>query len=277
MEQAPASNPFTGLDDIISQLATEPAAGTQQPAATPPAAAQPPVAQPLPATAPPAGTTPPATPPPVAGTTPPAPPADDPPFEPGNLFGTGKQNTAFAQMRVQNTAMQKTLAKVAQTLGINTNDPEQLLAALDRKVNEHTAETTGVPLDTLERLDKLTRDAERRDAETMAAEATRGFQRVKDEFKLDNKGLAAFAAQLRDAGMNPFATPMDLIKEYRAMNFDTLLSKAKDEAAAAAAKLQEHGQQHSTQPSTAAPAAAPGSAKSVTSVSGLEELMKELQ
>lgn len=281
-------DPYASLNSFISQFATESAGATAgQQSATPPAGAgtQPPAATPptTPTTPPPAGATPPATspatPPPAAGTTPPAtPPADtDPPFDAGNLFGTGKQNATFAQMRIQNKAMASTLAKVAQTLGIDTSDPVALLAALDRRVNEHQAEATGVPLATLERLDKLTRDADQREADAMAAEATRGFQRVKDEFHLSNKDLSDFAVQLRDAGRNPFATPMDLLTEYKTLNFSKLMEKARNDALTEATRLQQHGEQHSTQPGTAAPAAAPGSAKSVTTVSGLEDLMKTLQ
>lgn len=258
---------FAGLDALITKFNTEPPAPETTPPAAPPATTQPPVV-PLPSTTPPA-TTPPATTPPA---TPPA--TEDPPFEPGNLFGTGKQNAAFADMRTKNKAYEKALLKIGQSLGINSADPEVLIPALERKVNEHQAETTGVPLDMLEKMDALTRDAEKRDAETMASEATRGFQRVKDEFKLGNKDLSDFAAQLRDAGMNPFVTPMDLVKEYRSLNFEKILAKAKDDAIAEAAKLQQHGQNNSTQPNTAAPAAAPGSAKSVTTVSALEALMQ---
>lgn len=204
------------------------------------------------------------------------PPADDTPFEPDALFNGGKANAAFAQMRVQNKAMEQTLFRVGQTLGIDTKDPEVLIQALQRRLNEHQAETTGVPLDMLERMEKLTNDAERQQADARAAEATRGFQRVKDEFKLSNKDLAEFAGQLQAAGRNPFAEPMDLVREYRALNFERLMKQARDEAAAAASQLQQHGEQHSTQPGTAAPAATPGSAKPVTTVAALEDLMKGL-
>ena len=270
MEQPIGS--VSGLEDLITKLDNGQGNGTTTPAATPPAA-------PPPATTPPTSTTPPVTTtPPAAGTpaTPPATaPADDPPFEPDTLFGAGKQNAAFAQMRVQNRAMEQTLFRVGQTLGIDTKDPEVLIQALARKINEHQAETTGVPLEMLEKMEQLTSNAEKQKAETQAAEATRGFQRVKDEFKLTNKDLSDFAIQLQTAGMNPFATPMDLVKEYRALNFEKLLAKARDEAQVAAAKLQQHGEQHSTQPGTTAPATTPGSAKPVTSVSALEAMMKD--
>ena len=256
----------SGLEAFITQLGNgQPDAGTTPPA-TPPAGT-PPAAQP---------TTPTSPAPTVPAATPPAtPPAEDPPFEPDALFGEGKKNAAFAQMRVQNKAMEQTLFRVGQTLGIDTKDPEALIQGLQRRLNEHQAETTGVPLDMLEKMEKLTSDAERQQSETRAAEATRGFQRVKDEFHLSNKELAEFAGQLQGAGKNPFAEPMDLVREYRVFNFDKLMSKARDEAAAAAGKLQQHGEQHSTQPGTAAPAATPGSAKPVASVAALEALMKD--
>lgn len=257
-----------GLDAFIAQLGNGQGDAPATPPATPPAATPPP------------STTPPATTPPAAGTpaTPPAtPPAEDPPFEPDVLFNADKKNAAFAQMRVQTKAMEQTLLRVAQTLGIDTKDPEVLIQALNRRLNEHQAETTGVPLDMLEKMERLTSDAEKQQSETRAAEATRGFQRVKDEFKLTNKDLSDFAVQLQTAGKNPFAEPMDLVREYQLLNYDKLMAKAKDDAIAAAAKLQQHGEQHSTQPGTAAPAATPGSAKPVNSVAALEAFMKDFQ
>lgn len=247
----------TGLESLIASLDNEAGATDTTPAATPPAVAPP-------------AATPPSTTPPATET------VEDPPFEPDNLFGTGKHNAAFAQMRVQNKQMTQTLQRIGESLGIDSKDPEVLVQALQRKVLEHQAEESKIPLAMLEKMEQLTSDAEKRETETRAAEATRGFQRVKDEFKLTNKSLSEFATQLLNAGKNPFTTAMDLVTEYKIMNYDALLTKAKDDAIAAASKLQQHGQQNSSQPSTAAPAATPGSAKPVTSVEALEAFMKDL-
>lgn len=266
MEQRP--DPMQSLESMISTLATEPPnSGTQDPA-TPPAQSTPPPAATPPAATPPAAT-PPAQPPAAA-----TPPATDPAFEPETLFGAGKQNAAFASMRVNNRKMEQTLFKLGDALGVQTQDPEILIEALNRKINEFSAERTGVPVELLEKVQKLTQDVEQRDLENAAAEATRGFQRVKDEYKLTNKELSDFAIQLKTAGKNPFASPMDLMNEYRLLNFDKLVEKAKADALTAATARQQHGQDHSSQPSQAAPAAAPGTAKPVKTVAELEELMK---
>ena len=261
---------YQSFDDMLNGFASEPAAGTQPPAAAP--AATPP-------TTPPAGAQPAATPPATGGATPPAtpPPAAEPPFNPDTLFGSGKQNAAFAQMRTSNAAMQKTLTRIAQTLGVEGSDPEAILAGLNRKLNEHQSNEQGVPLEMLERMDRLTQEAEARERDLRITEANQGFQRVKNEFKLDDAGLHAFAKKLQEAGKNPFDTPMDLVAEYKILNYEAILAKAREDAAAAALQRQQHGQQHSTQPSTAAPAGTPGSAKPVNSVQDLEALLKDFQ
>lgn len=269
MEDKPLT--FQGLDAMIAQFSNESGAGNAQPPAAAPAVTPPPEAVP----------TTPATPPAAApANTDPAAPAATPeaePFSPDALFGAGKQNAAFAQMRVNNAAMQKTLGRIAETLGVEAKDPEAMIQALERKLNEHKSSESGIPLDMLERMDKLTQDAEIRDRENRAAEANRGFQRVKDEFKLKDADLVEFAKKLQGAGKNPFETPMDLVSEYKLLNYDTLLTKAKEEAAAAAMQRQQHGLEHSTQPSAAAPAGSPGSAKPVNSVAGLEALLRDYQ
>lgn len=263
---------FAGLDGLIAQLETETAATaakpnpgtTPQPTPTPQAAQPPapaPATQPAPATTP---ATPPATP-----ATPPQEPAD-----PGTVFGTGKQNATFAAMRVQNKEYLRTLNRLGEVLGIPTTDPAQLMTTLMQKANELSAANTGVPPELLSKLDALTQDAERRDQEAAAAEATRGFQRVKDEFKLTPSELMSFAVKLRESGKNPFETPMDLIAEYKLLYYDQLVEKAKNEALASASALQQHGQAHSSQPNTNAPATPPGAANPVNTVAGLESILQ---
>lgn len=266
---------YQSFDQMLNGFASEATAETTPPAAAP--AATPPTTPPAapPAAAPAPTTETPAAPP--AAPTATAKPTAEPPFDPDSLFGSGKQNAAFAQMRTANTAMQKTLNRIAQTLGVEGSDPESIIAGLNRRLNEHQSTEQGIPLEMLERMDKLTQDAEAREREFRAAEANRGFQRVKDEFKLDDAGLRAFAVKLHEAGKNPFEAPMDLVTEYKILNYEALLTKAKEEAANAALLRQQHGQQHSTQPSTAAPAGTPGSAKPVNSVQDLEVLLKDFQ
>lgn len=274
---------FQSFDDMLSKFASDtppanPTLDPAKPAGTPPADQTPPAAQNPPAAqTPPAQTAPAQTPP--ADQTPPAAqtPPNNQPFDPSATFGGDKQNAAFAAMRVTNSAMQKTLNRIAETLGIDSRDPEAMIQALERQLNEHQAKEQNIPLEVLERMDKLTRDAEQRERESRVTEANRGFQRVKDEFKLDNAGLQAFANKLREAGKNPFETPMDLVTEYKILNYEALMTKAKEDAAAAALQRQQHGQQHSTQPGTAAPAGTPGSAKPVNSVQELEVLLKDFQ
>lgn len=154
----------------------------------------------------------------------------------------------FARMRVTASKYEKILMGVANTLGlkdINMKDPDAVAEALQAKVTEATAKNQNVPAEFLKKLDDLEEYKQAQESKEIKTAAFIGFENVKQQFKLDNKGLEDFANELIANGTNPFLERIDLVKEYKVRHFDELMQKAKDEAALTeaqrAAKAQTNG------------------------------------
>ena len=141
-----------------------------------------------------------------------------------------KSAQAFAAMRVELANKNKLLEGVATVLGL---DPKQKdsMDQLQTKLNEALAKKQGLPVETLERLNKLEELEQQRNIETIRNNAFQGFQRVKTQFNLTDDELQAFANDLVAEGKNPFITPLDLVTEYKVKNFDRLLEQAKNQGA----------------------------------------------
>lgn len=157
-----------------------------------------------------------------------------------------KAAAAFAAMRVENSNYKRMLKDIGGILGIDAvEDPNALATALQTKILEAQAKQQKVPIELLQRMQSLEQENQLAKTERLQIAAYRGFQNVKDKFKLDDKGLQVFATELQLSGINPFAQEIDLVKEYTTRNFEKLLEAAKAEGAKAeaerAAKAAEHG------------------------------------
>ena len=227
---------FASLDNVLSTFGNPPAQSIE-PQVTP--AAEPtPVKEPEPAPAP------------VVEPAPAA--APEPEQSPESVFTGSKQNQAFAQMRVQNRQMEATLNKLGQVMGLPENTPaEQRLALIEQRLLELQATATNVPLEAAQKLEAAQRQTQELQANLLRENAALAFQKVKDTYKLDNKGLVAFAQQLQDAGKNPFEGPVDLIQEYRILNFDKIMAEARAEAEKEVLTRQRKTETQSSTPSTA--------------------------
>lgn len=161
-------------------------------------------------------------------------------------------NDAFAAMRVQNRKMTDALAAVLQQHGLDpnlANDPDTLIANANQARLEAEAQRQNVPTELLQRLTDL--EAKDREAQQkrLSDAALAGFQAVKNQFNLDNQGIAAFAKQLQDAGTNPFEQEMDLVHHYKLHNLDKIIAAETQKAVEEALKNQKSSTQYSTQPS----------------------------
>lgn len=161
-------------------------------------------------------------------------------------------NDAFAAMRVQNRKMTDALAAVLQQHGLDpnlANDPDTLIANANQARIEAEAKRQNVPTELLQRLTDL--EARDREAQQkrLSDAALAGFQAVKNQFNLDNQGLADFAKQLQNAGTNPFEQEMDLVHHYKLHNLDKIIAAETQKAVEEALKNQKSSTQYSTQPS----------------------------
>lgn len=161
-----------------------------------------------------------------------------------------KSANAFAQMRVENKKYQNMIKDIASLLGVQNDDPNQILNAMQEKVINAQAKQQGIPTELAQRLAQL----EARDKEYTLGEIRRnaylGFQQIKDTFGLDDTSLNQFADTLVAGGVNPFEQQIDLVSEYKIRNFDNLIKAAEERGAKAEATRASRASSQSTTPNT---------------------------
>lgn len=143
---------------------------------------------------------------------------------------TSKSAQAFAAMRVELAQKNKLLEGVATVLGLDPKSKESM-SQLESKLTESLAKKQGIPVETLQRLNRLEELEQQRAAETVRNNAFAGFQKVKTQFGLNDTELQDFANELVAEGKNPFVQSLDLVTEYKLKNFDRLLEQAKNQGA----------------------------------------------
>lgn len=200
-------------------------------------------------------------------------PAQQEPVSPEQVFTGSKQTAAFAQMRIQNRQFQETMGKFAQLLGVQDSAPDKLVDALNNKLIEFQAKEQNIPAEVLRELEEARQIKIQQQQEVQKQHALLGFQKVKDTYQLDDAGLTQFAQQLAEAGKNPFTDPMDLLQEYRMLNFDRLLADARKQAQSEEAARQKKVDQHATTPSAVTGAAQPAELN-INSIADLDRFLK---
>ena len=244
------------LEEMVSQLGGTPAA---DPEPTP-------AADPAPAT----DTTPTSTEEPAAQPT--AEPTEPQQTEPS----ADRSQQAFIHMRQQNKKFADTLKGIAGVLGVegDTNDEQVLLTALQTKIAENEAKQNNVPVELYQRLKQL----EERDQEYTALQKQQvvatGFETVKKQFGLTQDELNSFAEALVQGGKNPLQTDLNLVDEYKLLNYETLQQKAVASAIAAEQARATRASTQSTVPSTQTGKAPESGDQKVSSVRELEEFFR---
>lgn len=163
-----------------------------------------------------------------------------------------KQNSAFAEMRIQNRQQQQVLKAILQRAGLDVslaNDPNKLMELLEDASVTEQAEQLKVPPEILKRLNYLENVTREAETEKIYTAATQGFQLVKDKYNLTDEQLVQFATQLKEDGINPFEQPVNLVNEYVTRNLDDIIKNAQEQAVQAALAQQNKAVQYSSTPS----------------------------
>lgn len=214
----------------------------------------------------------------------PAAPAEPAPAEPAEPAAATAQNskqaTAFAQMRVQNKQYNEVLQTILQragldpTLASNLDGLKQMLTDVD---TQQQAEEMKVPPELLKRLNQLEQTNAQFEQQRLYNSAMAGFQQVQNEFKLTEQQVLDFAKQLQDNGVNPFAQEMDLIREFKLANFETIQKQRVEAAVQAALAKQNAAQQHSTSPSATKSKPDSGAPEGkITDMASFDRFLKEI-
>jgi hypothetical protein len=161
-----------------------------------------------------------------------------------------KMNQAFAQLRTQNKQYSKLVQGIASLLGVQDSDPDKLTTALQQKLIESQAKQQNIDPQILQRLQQLEEKEQMFDQEETRRIAFLGFQKVKDTFGLDDKGLQKFASELVADGLNPFEQKLDLHGLYIQRNYSKLVADAEARGAQREAERAAKATTHSSTPST---------------------------
>lgn len=173
---------------------------------------------------------------------------EDTPLIPEEKFN--KQNSAFAQMRIQNKELSDLLMNLAKATGQNPKNVTEAQDILKDGLTKVVSKNRNIPEDILREME----DDKRKLAELQQTQAKQkalaGFQAVKDTFKLTRDEVNKFADKLIENNLNPFEQDVNLVKEYKDMYFEQLIAKAREEGVQEERTRSLNAQRNSTTPST---------------------------
>lgn len=190
-----------------------------------------------------------ASPTPATETTPPTETSTkDAPLNPEEKFS--KQNSAFAQMRIQNKELSDLLMNLARATGQNPKNITEAQDMLKEGLTKVVSKNRNIPEDVLREMEEDKRALAEYKQNQARQKALAGFQSVKDTFGLSREDVNNFADKLIENKLNPFEQDLDLVKEYKNLYFEQLIAKAREEGVQEERARSIKAQQNSTTPST---------------------------
>ena len=165
--------------------------------------------------------------------------------------GSPKANKAFAEQRIQNKIATQALEKILIKAGLDpalARNPQAVIQMFDDAEVADQAQQMNVPVQLLSRLNALESQNKANEEQRLYNTAVAGFQNVKDKYNLTTAELNGFAAQLQEAGINPFASEIDFDREYKILNLDKIIENERKAAQKEALTKQAKATNHSTVP-----------------------------
>lgn len=192
--------------------------------------------------------------------------------------GNTKQNKAFAELRMQNKAQAEFIMRLARSAGLNPKDVREAQEFLSEGATRVEAKKKNIDPETLRQLEEERTELEEYRNQANRQAAMLGFQKVKNEYNLTNEDLNNFAEQLAAKNINPFSGDrVDLLKEYRMLNFDKLLAQAKEAGRQEEIARSLKAKQNSTTPLKTTGNDTPlGETPAVNTVKDLDNLLNSL-
>lgn len=187
---------------------------------------------------------------------------------------TERMNYAFGQLRTENAAIKGLLSKLATAAGIEYADEKDLITKLNDDALTKLAQRQNVPVDLLRRMETLEQNNAAYEAEQRKTEAVLGFQKLQNTYGLSNEELMAFAQELDEKGLNPFAQKIDIESNYRNLHFDEIVNKRVEAAVQEALKKSSVADTHSSTPNrNTGKSDGAGDSKKISTVSQLSEFL----
>lgn len=160
-----------------------------------------------------------------------------------------KQNSAFAQMRIQNKEQSDLLMELARATGQNPKNTMEAQQILREGLTKVVSKNRNIPEDVLREMEEDKRALAEYKQTQARQKALAGFQQVKDLHELSREDINDFADKLIENKLNPFEQEINLVKEYRYLYFDQLMAKAKEAGVQEERARSLKAQQNSTTPS----------------------------
>lgn len=188
-----------------------------------------------------------------------------------------RANYAFKQMRQQNQALLGALQGIAKSRNIQYTDTADLLAKLNNASMEQQAKDQNVPVALLQEIQSLRRQTEQFTAQQNQTRLTNQFSQLMSDYKLSRNDLESFVDELATQGADPMK--VDLVKEYKTMHQDEIISALVD---ARVEELLKRSKQADSNAST--PGAATGGSSGnqdgesrITTVAALDAALKDVK
>lgn len=172
----------------------------------------------------------------------------DTPLDPEEKFN--KQNSAFAQMRIQNKELSDLLMNLAKATGQNPKNIAEAQDMLKSGLNKVVSKNRNIPEDVLREMEEDKKALAEYKQNQARQKALAGFQSVKDTFELSRDDVNKFADKLIENKLNPFEQDLDLVKEYKNLYFDELIAKAREAGIQEERERSLKAQRNSTTPDT---------------------------
>ena len=190
-----------------------------------------------------------------------------------------KQNSAFAQMRIQNKELSDLLISLAKATGQNPKNITEAQDILKEGLTKVVSKNRNIPEDILRKMEEDEKAIAQYKQNEAKQNALAGFQKVKDMHDLTNDEVNSFVDKLIEQNLNPFERNLDLVKEYRNMYFDELIAKAKEAGVQEERARSLKAQQNSTTPSTqkGLPDNAGNQERPIKTIADLDKLLDSLK
>lgn len=157
-----------------------------------------------------------------------------PPSNPKSNADNAKQAQAFARMRTENAAMQKTMSMMAQILGVDPKLPsDQLTQQLQDKARNAFAKQQNIDPQILQRLDQLEQINSEYAQIKLQQKANTAFQNIQEKYGATQDDLTEFVNGLIKEDFDMSAPGADLESEFLKRNFDAIIKNKVDAAVAA--------------------------------------------
>lgn len=140
-----------------------------------------------------------------------------------------KQNKAFAEMRIKNKEYEQFLMQMATAANLNVKNAQEAKNVLTERLQQTVAKQKNMDPQVLKELEESRRQISEMEHARLKEHTLNDFARLKRLHGLSDSDLNKFADALAAKNKNPFEQEMDLVNEYRLLNFDKLMEQAREQ------------------------------------------------